>query len=62
MVKNDTTIQDFLDDIDGEKPQNFVPSEKSIIEDKNHGFRLDHQGVSRTQPAHMKDMLTLMLR
>lgn len=48
MVKSSTAIKDFVDSVSDDKLKNFVSSEKTIVEDRKMGFRLDHQGVSDT--------------
>lgn len=51
MVNNNKAIKDFLDNVSDEKLKNFVLGEKTIVESKKFGFRLDHQGVSETYPG-----------
>ncbi|KAK4697899.1 hypothetical protein P7C71_g239, partial [Lecanoromycetidae sp. Uapishka_2] len=46
MSKNNKAVKDFLDAIPDEKLKNFVTSEKTMVKDRKHGFRLDHQGVN----------------
>ena len=48
MPNNNTAIKDFVNSISDEKLKNFVSTEKTIVEDRKIGFRLDHQGVSET--------------
>ena len=46
MGANDKAIREFLDAIADEKLKNFVSSQKTIVEDRKAGFRLDHQGIN----------------
>ena len=47
MPKNNAAIKEFVDNIPDEKLKGFVSSEKTIVENRNIGFRLDHQGVNK---------------
>lgn len=46
MVSNDKSVRAFLDGIPDAKLKNFSSRERTLVKDRENGFRLDHQGVN----------------